>query len=69
METEPWDWQIAHLLARLYRVVAVTRPDYEATARSHLARARELAPARDVFPAPLAPPGDLASESPGGRAS
>ena len=68
LEKEPWNWRIAHLLARLYRVVADTRPDYEATARSHLARAHELAPARDVFPAPLVPPADLASSPlPGGR--
>ena len=68
LEKEPWDWRTAHLLARLYRVVADTRPDYEATARSHLARAHELAPARDVFPAPLVPPADLASSPlPGGR--
>ena len=68
VEKEPWNWRIAHMLAQLYRVVADTRPDYEATARSHLARAQELAPARDVFPAPLVPPGDLASSPlPGGR--
>ena len=68
LEKEPWNWRIAHLLARLYRVVADTRPDYEATARSHLARAHALAPARDVFPAPLVPPADLASSPlPGGR--
>ena len=67
LEKEPWDWRIAHLLAQLYRVVADTRPDYETTARSHLDRARELAPAREVYPAPLVPPGDLASSPlPGG---
>ena len=68
VEQEPWNWRIAHLLAQLYRVVADTRPDYEATARSHLARAHALAPAREVFPTPLVPPGDLASSPlPGGR--
>ena len=58
---EPWNWRIEHLLARLYRVVADTRPDHEARARSHLPRARTLARAREVFPAPLVPPGDLAA--------
>ena len=68
VEQEPWDWRTAHLLAQLYRVVADTRPDYAATARRHLARAHALAPAREVFPAPLVPPGDLASRPlPGGR--
>ena len=68
VEREPWNWRIAHLLARLYRVAADTRPGYEARAHSHLERARTLAPAREVFPGPLAPPGDLASSPmPGGR--
>ena len=57
---EPWNWRMEHLLAQFYRVVADTRPDYEARASSHLTRARALAPARELFPAPLAPPGDLA---------
>ena len=57
---EPWNWRMEHLLAQFYRVVADTRPDYEARASSHLTRAHTLAPAREVFPAPLAPPGDLA---------
>ena len=65
---EPWNWRVEHLLARLYRVVAAARPDYEARAQSHLARARTLAPAREVFPAPLVPPGDLTtSPLPDGR--
>ena len=63
VEREPWNWRVAHLLAHLYREVANTRPDYAAKARSHLARARTLAPARDVFPGPLAPPGDLAASA------
>ena len=57
---EPWNWRMEHLLAQFYRVVADTRPDYEARASSHLARARALAPAREIFPAPLASPEDLA---------
>ena len=63
VEGEPWNWRIAHLLAQLYRDVANTKPDYVARARSHLARARELAPARDVFPGTLAPPGELAASA------
>ena len=59
---EPWNWRIEHLLAQFYRVVADTRPDYEARASNHLALARALAPAREVFPAPLVPPGDLAGD-------
>ena len=67
VEREPWNWRIAQLLAQLYRAVADTRPDYEDRALSHLARARELAPAREVFPVPLAPSGGLASDPlPGG---
>ena len=68
VQREPWNWRMEHLLARLYRVVAAARPDYEARAESHLARARSLAPVREVFPAPLVPPGDLAtSPLPDGR--
>ncbi|MCY4566274.1 MAG: hypothetical protein OXE40_17530 [Gammaproteobacteria bacterium] len=36
---EPLNWEIEHRLARLYRVVAATEPDYEARAGRHLARA------------------------------
>ena len=62
VRAEPWNWRLEHRLARLYRAVADTDPDYRATAQRHLSRARELAPARDVFPEPLDPPGDLAAE-------
>lgn len=61
VRSEPWNWRIEHRLARLYRVVADTDPGYEATAQRHLSRARELAPARAVFPTPLKPPAELAA--------
>ena len=68
MRWEPWNWRIEHLLAQFYRVVADTRPDYEARAGSHLARARSLAPAREVLPAPLAPPAGFTGDPlPDGR--
>ena len=59
VRSEPWNWRFAHLLARMYRVVADTEPEYEAMAQRHLERARELAPARDVFGAPLESPSGL----------
>ncbi len=63
VRSQPRNWRIAHELARLYAVVAATRSGYADRARRHLARARELAPQREVFPAPLEPPSDLASSA------
>ena len=64
----PRDWRIAHLLAQLYHVLAYTDPAYAPQAERHLRRARALAPARAVFPPPLAPPTNLSSRTlPDGR--
>ena len=56
---EPCNWRIEQMIAQLYHAVAATDPDYRERARRHLERARTLAPARDPFPEPLQPPGDL----------
>lgn len=61
VESEPYNWRIEQLLVILYRAVAETDPAYEQRARRHLERVQALAPARDPFPAPLRPPGDLAA--------
>lgn len=58
--TEPENWQINRSLARMFRAVAATYPQYDAQARRYLARARELAPNRPVFPTALRPPDALA---------
>ena len=58
---EPWNWHVEHLLAQLYAAVAATDPGYASAAERHLERARELAPARAVFPAPLKAPAELAA--------
>ena len=65
---EPWNWQVAHRLARLYAAVAETDPEYAEVARQRLERARELAPLRPVFPPELSPPDELtAGAADGGR--
>ena len=61
LRTEPESWRLQHSLARMYRAVASTEPDYETQAQRHLARARELAPNRAVFPVALIPPQPLGS--------
>ena len=60
VRTEPGEWRIQGSLARMYRAAAATDPEYGAPAERHLARARALAPARAVFPEPLAAPAGLA---------
>ena len=59
---EPWNWRIEAKLAHLYAEVARTDPEYGEKARSHLARARELAPHRAVFSRRLARPEALGME-------
>ena len=56
---EPTNWQIVHGLARMYRAVAETGPEYGAKARHHAERGRALAPNRAVFPSVLEPPDGL----------
>ena len=63
VESEPGNWRTEQMLAILYRVVAATDPAYDERARRHLERVRALAPAREPFPAPLRPPGNLAAVS------
>ena len=59
VESEPDNWRIEQMLAILYRAVAATDPAYDERARRHVERVQALAPARDPFPAPLRPPGNL----------
>ena len=47
VEAEPENWMVAHALARLYRVVALTDPGYAERAKLHFERALELAPHKD----------------------
>ena len=56
LRTEPERWRYHHSLAQMYRTVASTDGAYEGRARRALARAREAAPNRPVFSAPLAAP-------------
>ena len=51
VESEPENWLVQHALARLYRAVARTNPEYAKRARQHFDRSLEQAPHRD----PLAP--------------
>lgn len=59
VRADPGEWRFRASLARLYRAAAATDPEYAETARRHAERARELAPAREVFPEPLAAPDSL----------
>ncbi len=53
LRAEPERWRIHHSLARMYRAVASTDPEYREKAQQALARARALTPNRAVFPVPL----------------
>ena len=67
LAAEPENWFVAHGLARMYRAVASTEPDYRARAERMLARARAQAPGRAVFPVPLTAPEPVGrAERPGG---
>ena len=46
---DPENWLVQHALARLYRAVASTNPEYAARARRYYERSLELAPARDPY--------------------
>ena len=61
VRTEPRSWRIQQSLARMYRAAAATDPEYAASARRYLERARALAPNRTVFPVALRPPDGLVS--------
>ena len=52
LAAEPESWVLHHALARLYRAVAATRPDYAAPAQRHLDRSLALAPNLDPLEAP-----------------
>ncbi|MYA33625.1 MAG: hypothetical protein F4037_12545 [Gemmatimonadales bacterium] len=58
---EPGEWRFRASLARLYRAAAATDAAFGDAAARHAERARELAPARAVFPGPLLPPDSLVS--------
>lgn len=47
---EPDNWLVIHSIARLYRTVAVTDPDYRDKARRYEIRALELAPEMAISP-------------------
>lgn len=53
--TEPENWRVQHALARLYRTVARTDPEYAGRAEQHFQRSLELAPHKDPM-LPLKPP-------------
>ena len=55
VEIEPENWMVQHALARLYRAVAKTEPEYAARAQRHFDRALELAPHKDPLVALDAP--------------
>ena len=46
LEDEPENWQIYVSLAKLYRVVSASAPEYEDVARRYLEKSLELAPRR-----------------------
>ena len=48
--SEPNNWLVIHSIARLYRAVAVTDPEYKDKARRYEARALELAPEMPISP-------------------
>jgi len=50
-QAEPHNWVMVHSIARLYRVVAATEPEYRDKAERYMERARELAPNMVVAPA------------------
>ena len=49
-KAEPNNWLVIHAIARLYRTVAATDPEYEDKARRYEARALELAPEMAISP-------------------
>ena len=55
VEAEPENWMVQHALARLYRAVASTNPEYADRAKRHYERALELAPYKDPYVALDAP--------------
>ena len=58
---EPENWRIHHELARHYHALAAEEPTHADRAAAQLARARELAPDRRVFPRAISPPQALES--------
>lgn len=55
VEDEPENWMVQHALARLYRAVSMTDPEYADRAKRHFERSLELAPDKDPL-VPLYPP-------------
>ena len=56
LAAEPESWVLQHALARLYREVAGSDPDYADIAESYLERSLELAPNLDPLEFPVASP-------------
>ena len=59
LRAEPRAWRAHQSLARMYRTAAAFEPHYAEASERHARRARALAPARAVWPAPLLAPGGL----------
>lgn len=55
LAAEPESWVIHHALARMYRAMAQTHPEYDAAARRHYAVSLALAPNLDPLEAPEGP--------------
>ncbi|MCY4003843.1 MAG: O-antigen ligase family protein [Rhodospirillales bacterium] len=53
---EPESWVVHHALARMYRAMAATHPEYAASAEHHFQRSLELAPNLDPLEAPVGSP-------------
>ena len=53
LAAEPESWVVHHALARLYRVVATTKPGYDDLAERHFARSLALAPNFDPLATPI----------------
>ena len=56
LAAEPESWVIHHALARLYRAIAATHPDYAEPAQRHFDRSLALAPGLDPLEAPTGAP-------------
>ena len=49
-KAEPYNWLVIHAIARLYRTVAATDPEYEEKARRYESRALAVAPNMQIAP-------------------
>lgn len=56
LAAEPESWVLHHALARMYRAMEKTRPEYAEAAERHFARSLALAPNLDPMEAPVGSP-------------